>query len=64
MAFGSSIIRAATKPIIEGYSKGLINETFFKEIGEANRHNIQKELRSLKSYFTALYKIFISKQQP
>lgn len=61
--FGSSIFRAITKPIIEGYFKGLIDEDYFKGVGKLHKKFIQSDIEYLKNYLVAFYKVFISKKQ-
>jgi len=63
VTFGSAFIRAVTKPIIDGYLKGLINENYFKGLGEQHKEIVQNEFAGFKNYLIAFYKVFISKKQ-
>lgn len=59
----SALFRSLTKPIIEGYLKGLTNESYFKDKGEQHRFVLKNEIISIKSYLNAFYQVFIRKYQ-
>lgn len=59
LSFVSSVFTQFTKPIIEGYIKGLVNENYFKSLGEKNRIAITASLIEIKNYLSTLYKVFI-----
>jgi hypothetical protein len=62
IVFGYSVVRAVTKPIVEGYLKGLMGETFFKNIGERHQLLFSDEIEHLKNYLKAFYDVFIAKK--
>lgn len=61
LTISSALFRGLTKPIIEGYLKGLANESYFKDIGEQHRVAIKNEITGIKNYLTAFYQVFIRK---
>jgi hypothetical protein len=63
VTFSSAFIRTVTKPIVDGYFKGLLNENYFKGLGEQHKGIVQNEFAGFKNYLIAFYKVFISKKQ-
>jgi hypothetical protein len=59
LSFVSSVFAQFTKPIIEGYIKGLVNENYFKNLGEKNRIAITASVIEIKNYLSAFYEVFI-----
>jgi hypothetical protein len=60
LIFGYSFVKALTKPIIEGYLKGFVGESYFKGKGETHRLFIKNEVKQLKTYLTTFYDVFVS----
>lgn len=60
--FGIPIVQAVMKPVIEGYLKGLIGESYFKGIGERHQTMLKDEVVQIKNYLTAFYDVFIAKK--
>ena len=63
ISFLPTLISALGKPVIEGYIKGLMNETYYKNLGEKHRKTVFNSLRETKSYLSAFYEIFISSKK-
>jgi hypothetical protein len=63
LTISSAIFQSLTKPIIEGYLKGLANESYFKDKGEQHRVAIKNEILGIKNYLNAFYQVFVRKYQ-
>lgn len=55
----SSLFSVLTKPIVEGYLKGLVNEDYFKNLGRNNRNEIIHFVNEMKYFLSAFYEVFV-----
>ena len=58
-----SIATGAGKIISDAYLKGLLGESYIKELGESTRGFILSSVSGIGNYISAFYKVFISKQR-
>ncbi|MCF6404081.1 hypothetical protein L3C95_14400 [Chitinophaga filiformis] len=57
-----SIVSGIGKIIRDAYLKGLLDENYIKSLGENTRKHASSSLKAISNYFSAFYKVFISKK--
>ena len=62
VSLGGCVIAALNQTIIQGYIKGLVGESFFKNAGEKHRLLLKNEIEPIINYLKAFYDIFVVKK--
>lgn len=62
-SFGQLFINYLAKPILESYNKGLINEEYFKELGNKHRTSLMNKLSKITPYFNDVFPNFIKEKK-
>ena len=62
-SLGNYLINYLTKPILESYNKGLINEEYFQKLGTDHRKKLIDKTSKIFPYFNGLYLNFLSSQK-